>query len=126
MATLGGARAIGMAREIGSIEAGKKADLVLLDAGAPAFVPLNDAVMQLVYGETGGAVRTVLVNGEIVVDEGRPTRLDVAALVAEAAERGARLASGIRPALARVSRLEPYLREAYLSLIDAFETGRDR
>lgn len=126
MATLGGARALGLDREVGSIEPGKKADLVLLDAAAPGFVPLNDPVMQLVYGETGSAVRTVLVNGEIVLDDGHATRLDVDALVSEASERGARLAAHIRPALARVSRLEPYLREAYLSLVDAFETGRER
>ena len=126
MATLGGARALGLERAIGSIEPGKKADLVLLDADAPAFVPLNDPVMQLVYGETGSAVRTVLVNGEVVVDDGRTTRLDVGALVSEAAERGARLATHIRPALARVAQLEPYLRDAYLSLVDAFEAGRDR
>ena len=123
MATLGGARALGLAHEVGSIEVGKRADLVLLDARTPSLVPLNDPVMQLVYGETGSAVRTVLVNGEIVVEDGRPTRLDVSALVAEAAERGARLAARIRPALAGVSRLEPYLRQAYLDLLAAFETG---
>jgi cytosine/adenosine deaminase-related metal-dependent hydrolase len=124
MATLGGARAMGLERDVGSIAMGKKADLVLLDANAPAFVPLNDPVLQLIYGETGDAVRTVLVNGEVVVDDGRPTRLDVDALVSEAAERGTRLAAGIRPALARVSRLEPYLRDAYLSLVAAFESER--
>jgi cytosine/adenosine deaminase-related metal-dependent hydrolase len=126
MATLGGARAIGLEREVGSIEPGKKADLVLLDADAPSFVPLNDPVMQLVYGETGSAVSTVLVNGDVVLDGGRPTRLDLDALVAEAVDRGARLAAGIRPALARVARLEPFLRQAYLSLVAAFETGRER
>jgi cytosine/adenosine deaminase-related metal-dependent hydrolase len=123
MATLGGARAVGLAHEVGSIEVGKKADLVLLDRAAPSLVPLNDPVMQLVYGETGSAVRTVIVNGEIVVEDGHSTRLDVRALLAEAAERGDRLAARIRPALADVARLEPYLRQAYLDLLAAFDAG---
>lgn len=126
MATLGGARVLGLEREIGSLEAGKRADLVLLDARAPSLVPLNDPVMQLVYGETGSAVRTVIVNGRIVVDEGRVLGLDLDALLGEAAERGRRLAERIRPALSRASSLEPYLRDAYLALVRDFEAQRER
>ncbi len=121
MATIGGARALGLDAEIGSIEPGKKADLVLLDAEAPHFVPLNDPLTQLVYGETGQAVQTVIVNGEVVLDGGHPTRFDPAPLVAEAHERGARLRERALPHLARARELHPYLEDAYLALIREFE-----
>jgi cytosine/adenosine deaminase-related metal-dependent hydrolase len=123
MATLVGARALGLDRDIGSIEPGKKADLVLLDANAPAFVPLNDPVAQLVYGEGGGAVDTVLVGGEVVIDGGRPVRLDLADLVAEARELGARIAERARPGLTRAAALMPYVTETYRSLLRDFERG---
>jgi cytosine/adenosine deaminase-related metal-dependent hydrolase len=124
MATLGGAKALGLEREIGSLDAGKKADVVLLDAQSPGFVPLNDPVMQLVFGETGSAVRTVLVNGEVVVDASRPTKVDLPDLIGEAAERGSRLADRVREPLKRAAGYEPYLRAAYLALLREFEAGR--
>ena len=124
MATIGGARALGLDREIGSIEAGKRADLVMLDARSPEFVPLNDPVWQLVYGESGAAVDRVIVNGAVVFEHGHPTRFDAEALVEEADEVGRRLTARARPALARMSRLEPYLTETYHALLHEFDTGR--
>jgi guanine deaminase len=121
MATIGGARALGLDAEIGSIEPGKRADLVLLDADAPHLVPLNDPVRQLVYGETGQAVDTVLVDGEVVLAGGRPTRFDPAAVTSEARERGARLRERALPHLARGRELHPHLRDANLALIREFE-----
>ncbi len=123
MATIGGARALGPDRDVGSIEAGKRADLVLLDAAAPAFVPLNDAVWQLVYGESGRAVATVIVNGEVVFEQGRPVHFDVDDLLDEAAAIGQRLTERARAGLARMSRLEPYLQDAYLALLREFGLG---
>jgi len=121
MATIGGARALNLHREIGSIEAGKKADLVLLDAASPQFVPLNEPVWQLVYGESGTAVTTVVVNGDVVFADGAPTRFDVPELLTEAEEAGRRLSERARPALARMARLEPYLTETYRALLREFE-----
>ena len=121
MATIGGARALGLDAEIGSIEPGKRADLVLVDADAPHLVALHDPVRQLVYGDTGQAVQTVIVNGEVVVDAGRPTRFDPAALLAEAREVGARLRERALPHLATGRELHPYLKDAYLALIRDFE-----
>jgi 5-methylthioadenosine/S-adenosylhomocysteine deaminase len=121
MATLGGARALGLERDVGSIDVGKKADIVLLDAESPGLVPLNDPVMQLVFGETGSAVHTVVVNGEIVVEAGRPTKVDIRDVIAEAAERGQRLADRVRAPLTRAAIFEPYLRETYLTLLREFE-----
>lgn len=84
LATLGGARALGMADRIGSLEAGKRADVVLIDARQPELVPLYDVYSQLVYAVKGGHVETVLVDGRIVV-EGRVVKtVDVAQVVADA------------------------------------------
>lgn len=121
MATIGGARALGLESEVGSIEVGKRADLVLLDANAPGLVPLNDPVRQLVYGENGQAVDTVLVNGEIVLAHGRPTRFDADAALAEAGELGARLRARARPGLEGAGVLQPVLKETYLALLREFD-----
>jgi cytosine/adenosine deaminase-related metal-dependent hydrolase len=121
MATIEGARALGLDQEIGSIEVGKKADLVLLNANTPNFVPLNDPVVQLVYGETGSSVNTVIAHGRVVLDDGRPTRFDSATVLAEADELGPILRKRAKSSLAQVSTLEPYLKEAYLALVKDFE-----
>ena len=76
MATLGGARAMQMASEIGSLEVGKKADLVLHDTDRPEWRPLLNVMNQLVWSADGRGVHTVLVNGRIVVEGGRVTALD--------------------------------------------------
>jgi len=124
MATIGGARALGLDREIGSLEEGKRADLVMLDARSPEFLPLNDPVWQLVYGESGAAVNRVIVDGAVVFEHGRPTRFDADALVEEADDVGRRLSERARPALGRMSRFEPYLTETYRALLEEFDADR--
>lgn len=84
-ATLAGARAAGLEGEIGAIRQGMRADIVLLDTTDPSFVPLNSAARQIVFTEAGRAVRSVLVDGRLVVDEGRVTTIDEAALADEVA-----------------------------------------
>src|SRR5262245_30874200 len=86
MATAGGARAMGMTDEVGAIAPGRRADLILLDLGTLGFVPLNDPIRQVVYCETGASVRTVFVNGRVVVDEGTLTTIDLDTVRAEATE----------------------------------------
>ena len=87
MATREGARALGLEAEIGSIEPGKRADLVLVDAAGP------DPYSTLVYAARGTDVRATLVDGELLVDEFRPTRWDPADL-AVAARTEARALAG--------------------------------
>jgi cytosine/adenosine deaminase-related metal-dependent hydrolase len=82
MATLRGAEALGLERQIGSLEVGKRADLVLYDRDTPEWRPLLNPVNNLVYAASGASVRTVLVDGRIVLDEGRLTTLDERALYA--------------------------------------------
>jgi 5-methylthioadenosine/S-adenosylhomocysteine deaminase len=96
MATAGGAGILGLGHEIGSIAVGRAADLTLLDLSETAYVPLNDAVRQLVYSESGRGVHTVIVDGSVVVEDRRVTSVDCGALAAEAAELGATYAEDSR------------------------------
>ena len=79
-ATLGGARTAGLEQTLGALRPGRRADLVLIDLSDTAWMPFNSAVRQLVYSESGRAVRTVIVEGKVVVDEGRITTVDERAL----------------------------------------------
>jgi cytosine/adenosine deaminase-related metal-dependent hydrolase len=76
MATVRGAEALRLERTIGSIEVGKRADLVLYDLDTPEWRPLLNPVNNLVYAASGASVRTVVVDGRIVLDDGRLTTLD--------------------------------------------------
>jgi len=80
MATIRGAEALLLERQVGSIEPGKRADLVLYDADTPEWRPLLNPVNNLVYAASGASVRTVLIDGRVVLDEGRITTLDERAL----------------------------------------------
>jgi 5-methylthioadenosine/S-adenosylhomocysteine deaminase len=85
-ATLGGARSACLEGETGSLEPGKKADMILLDLSTVAFTPRNDLANHLVYCETGSSITHSIVNGEIMAENGRCLRVDEAALLAELRE----------------------------------------
>ncbi|MDP6705280.1 MAG: amidohydrolase family protein [Alphaproteobacteria bacterium] len=91
MATINGARGARMADEIGSVEVGKRADLVLFDTRRPEWQPLYNPVSNLVYSATGSSVATVLVDGEVVVEDGRLTRIDEEAIFAAVPEAARRI-----------------------------------
>jgi cytosine/adenosine deaminase-related metal-dependent hydrolase len=76
MATVNGAAALGLGAVTGSIEPGKRADLVLFDVDQPEWRPLLNPVQNLVYAATGASVHTVMVDGRIVVEDGRVTTVD--------------------------------------------------
>ena len=76
MATIGGARALGLDAEVGSLEPGKRADLVLFDTRRAEWRTLWNPVNNLVYNADGRSVHTVIVDGRIVVEAGRPTFVD--------------------------------------------------
>jgi 5-methylthioadenosine/S-adenosylhomocysteine deaminase len=84
MATLGGARALGMEDRIGSLEPGKRADLVVVGLDEPRLHPLYDAVSHLVYVAKGADVRHVVVEGRVIMRDRRVLTLDEKAVVAEA------------------------------------------
>jgi cytosine/adenosine deaminase-related metal-dependent hydrolase len=76
MATLGGATALRMDDEVGSLEVGKQADLVVFDTGDFDLRPLHNPVTNIVYGSTGHSVSTVLVGGDILLRDKQLTYLD--------------------------------------------------
>ncbi len=87
-ATIGGARALGLEAEIGSLSVGKRADLVLFDFRRPHLRPLTNVLGTLVHTGQGRDVDTVIVEGEVVVRGGEPLRVDKMAVL-EAAEKAA-------------------------------------
>jgi len=97
MATIGGARALQMDRLIGSLEAGKRADLIVVSMSAARQTPMYDPVSHLVYATRGDDVRTTIVNGKVLMKDRRLRTIDRASAIAEAN----RLASKVRAAVGR-------------------------
>ncbi len=93
LASLNGARALGMENTIGSLEAGKAADIVSVDLRAPALQPVHDPVSQIVYCATGRDVSNVWVAGEPVVVGGELTRRDQDSILRQSASWAARIAA---------------------------------
>jgi 5-methylthioadenosine/S-adenosylhomocysteine deaminase len=81
MATLGGARALGLENEIGSLEPGKKADVILLDLHKPHLVPIYDLPTTIVHGANAADVDTVIVDGQVIMEGRRVKTLDEAAIM---------------------------------------------
>ena len=100
MATREGARALGLDGTIGSIEPGKRADLILVDAIAAHLAPEPDPWSTLVYAARGTDVRLIMVDGEVLVDDFRLTRVDPIDVARTARAAAAQLAAraGLRRA----------------------------
>ena len=86
MATLDGARALGMEEEIGSVECGKSADLIAIDLNHPALQPVHDVREQLVHTQAGHHVSHVWVRGRCLYQQGRFNTLDIERVMARARE----------------------------------------
>ncbi|MDA8146833.1 MAG: amidohydrolase family protein, partial [Thermaerobacter sp.] len=91
LATTGGARALGLEGVIGRISPGYAADLITVDLTAPHLVPVHDPASALAYAATGRDVRTVLVDGRVVVERGVVRTVDVQRVCREVKQRAARL-----------------------------------
>ena len=76
IATINGARALGLEKEIGSIEVGKKADLAILDLNTPSLTPRNNLIAGLSYSANGSEVDTVIINGKITMEHRRILTMD--------------------------------------------------
>lgn len=125
IATAGGAATAGLGQTLGDIRPGMKADLVLLDLDDPSFVPFNSAARQIVFSETGRAVRTVIVDGRVVMRDRRIVTVDEAALAGEVAAR----MPLYRAELAKmIKEIEPLTRALapLMSRINEQEVGVDR
>jgi len=93
MATRGGAEAIGLGEEIGSIQVGKKADLIVIDTRKPHLTPLYDPASHLVYAASGSDVRDVIIDGRVVVKDRRLLTIDVEDVMQEVASVARQIAS---------------------------------
>jgi len=76
MATMDGAKALGLEKTVGSLEVGKKADIILIDFRKPHLTPLHDPYANIVYSARGSDVDTVIVDGKILMEERKVKTLD--------------------------------------------------
>jgi 5-methylthioadenosine/S-adenosylhomocysteine deaminase len=97
MATLGGARVLGMEEEIGSLEVGKKADIIILDLDRPHLQPVYNIVSHLVYSATGADVRDVIIDGKLVMENRNLLTLDEKKILDTAQEWRKRIMAGSSP-----------------------------
>jgi cytosine/adenosine deaminase-related metal-dependent hydrolase len=84
MATINGAKTLGMENEIGSLEVGKKADMVIFDANRLEWRPLYNEVQNLVYSSTGNSVESVIINGKLIVDKSKVLTINEEEILSEA------------------------------------------
>ena len=110
-ATQAGAHALGLL-DIGALAPGMKADITLFRMDDICFVPLNSAVRQLVFGDAGPALDKVIIDGRLVVDNGRLLTIDMKALRSEAEQFAAELRSELTTISDRVRPLYGHIERA--------------
>jgi 5-methylthioadenosine/S-adenosylhomocysteine deaminase len=96
MATIGGARVLGMEAQIGSLETGKRADLIVVSIGAARQVPMYDPLSHLVYVTRGDDVRTTIVNGRVLMRDRNVLTLSEPDVLAEARTLAGRVKEAVR------------------------------
>ena len=96
MATIDGARALGMEREIGSLEPGKRADVIVVSMDSARQTPMYDPQSHLVYVTRGDDVRTTIVNGRILMRDRKVRTLDRDAVLAEARAFASRVRAAVQ------------------------------
>ena len=96
MATIEGARALHMEMEIGSLEPGKKADMIVLTLDVPNAVPMYDVYSQIVYALKASEVKTVIIGGRTVLTGGKVLTVDEARVVEKAREYGKKIADSLK------------------------------
>lgn len=96
MATIDGARALGMDRELGSIETGKRADVITVSMTAPRQTPMYDPLSHLVYTTRGDDVRTTVVNGRVLMRDRHVLTLNEMAVLSEARAMAEKVRAAVR------------------------------
>jgi 5-methylthioadenosine/S-adenosylhomocysteine deaminase len=97
MATIDGARALGMDREIGSLEPGKRADVIVVSMQSARQTPMYDPLSHLVYVTRGDDVRTTIVNGRVLMRDRKVLSLDRAHVLSDARGFAARVREAVGP-----------------------------
>lgn len=95
MATIDGARALHLDKEIGSLESGKKADIIILGLDEPNAVPMYNVYSQIVYALKGSDVETVVIGGKIVMRDGRVLTINQPEVLSKAREFGKKIAASL-------------------------------
>lgn len=95
MATIEGAKAVHMEKEIGSLEPGKKADLILISLNEPNAVPMYDVYSQLAYTLKASDIQTVIIGGRVVMRDRKLLTLNEPEILAKAREYGKRVAASL-------------------------------
>ena len=109
----GGATSVHASESIGSLEAGKNADMVLLDMNTTTFKPLNDALSQMVYFENGSSVHTVIIGGKVIVEDRKIITFDEKAILDEAQAIVDSLNDRTATDVALAERIQGYYRDYY-------------
>lgn len=118
-AVKGGARSIMREKEIGSVEKGKKADLLMFDLGSYAFTPLNDIKNHIVYCENGSHIRNVMIGGDMVLKNGEFTTIDEHAVLAELREMHSEFMENYRKILPLSDEIFRYIDKSYRRCVGA-------
>jgi 5-methylthioadenosine/S-adenosylhomocysteine deaminase len=121
MATIGGAGIARMEGQVGTLTPGSKADLILLDLKNYPFLPVGKIERNLVFSENGGSVDTVIVNGEIILQNKRITKINEAEIYLEIEDAAARLKKEHRSVYEKAQEIYPYFQEAYFRCHKKFD-----
>ncbi|MBN1830758.1 MAG: amidohydrolase [Deltaproteobacteria bacterium] len=97
MATIEGARALGLGDMVGSLETGKKADIIIVDTNKPHLTPLYNPISHLVYAARGSDVSHSIINGRLVMEERRLLTLDLYDIMGEVRAKSGRVKKWVKP-----------------------------
>jgi 5-methylthioadenosine/S-adenosylhomocysteine deaminase len=97
LATMGGARVLGLQDAIGSLEPGKRADVIVVGTNRARQTPLYDPISQLVYATHGDDVKTTIVNGRVLMRDRKVATLDEPAVLADARRLAAQVRQAVTP-----------------------------
>ena len=122
MATHNGARVVKKEGEIGTLKVGARADLTLLDLDTSSFLPVGEIQRNLVYSENGRSVHTVIVEGEIVLENKRLTKVNASDLREEIMEAARKLKMDHQSVYEKAQQIYPYFEKAYFRCHDRFKS----
>lgn len=122
MATQNGAKVAKREGEVGTLKPGARADLTLLDLDTPSFLPVGEIQRNLVYSENGRSVHTVIVGGEIILENKKITKVSEPDLHEEIVEAARKLKRDHQSVHEKAQEIYPYFEKAYYKCHDHFRT----